>query len=407
MTERCRGVITPNPPFRESGTTVLRPFAVLVVVNIVSILATYAIAFMPAGGEPAPGLSLIHRYWDGPAYVAIARSLYDPHSEVFARLGDTYGISTVFAVYPLAVRLLSPLFGYLNAMLVATFLFSSLCFCVLYRFLREFRLVTEPLWCTVVFIFFPPRWVIYHSVAASEPPFLLFIVCALYCYRKRSLPLAGLFGGLAAVTRIYGVLLFPALLLAEIYRITRSSPSPPQSASSRGAVKEVLAAVVALLPIPALLGLHFLLFYVKLGNFWAYFSENAKTMSWVPFRGVYEAGLRHPTEAYGTVLLFLASAYGLAWLWRRREMDLFFVSALLLLPNVFTMLPDQARFMVPVYPFLLLIPFGELWSRWEAKWALVLCLPATYAYVWSSILVNLLPPELYERLRSFLEVGGG
>ena len=103
------------------------------------------------------------------------------------------------------------------------------------------------------------------------------------------------------------------------------------------------------------------------------------------------------------MLLFLASAYGLVWLWRKGHRDLFYVSALLVLPNLFTTLPDQGRFLIPVAPFLLLIPYGDLWSRREAKWALLLCLPATYAYVWSSILVNLLPPDVYRSMQAFLD----
>jgi hypothetical protein len=386
----------------------LRPHALLALVNLASTLATYAICGVAWGGARAPGLSLIHRYWDGPAYVAVARSLYDPSNEVFARLGGVYGVRVILPVYPLAVRVLAPLFGYLDAMLVATFLFSCLCFSVLYRILREFRLATEPLWCTVVFIFFPPRWVIYHSVAASEPPFLLFILCTFYFYRKRSLLLCGLFGGLAAITRIYGVLLFPAFLLAELYSCGEGAGWRARSFVSGSTVTRVLRLCGSLLPIPVFLGLHFLFLSARLGDFWAYFRENSNKISWVPFRGVFEAGLHHEaSEGYGTVLIFLGLAYGLVWLWRRREMDMFFLAALLVLPNVFTLLPDQGRFMIPVYPFLLLIPFAELWSQRAAKWALFLCLPATYAYVWSSILVNLLPPEVYDRLRTFLEVSAG
>ena len=381
----------------------LRPHALLILLNLAATLATYAVCVVRWGGEPAPGLSILHRYWDGPAYVAVARSLYDPNNEIFARFGDTFGICTVPAVYPLAIRALSPVFGYFNAMLVATFVFSCLCFSVLYELLRTFRLVREPLWCSIAFIFFPPRWVIYHSVGASEPPFLLFILCTLYCYRKRRLFLAGAFGGLASVTRIYGVLLFPALLLAELHRWGELSGWSPRAFVSSAAVKNALRVVSALLPIPVLLGLQFLWFEVKLGDFWAYFRENGRTMSAIPFRGIFEAGLQHPAEAYGTVFLYLALTYGLLWLWRHGHKDLFFVSALLVLPNAFTTLPDQGRFMVPVYPFLLLIPFGDLWAQREAKWALLLCLPATYAYVWSSILVNLLPTEVYDRVRSFLD----
>jgi hypothetical protein len=335
---------------------------------------------------------LIHRYWDGPSYAAVAHSLYDPTDRIYAEVfGDTFGIRVNLPVYPLAVRALAPIFGYLNGMLVATFLFACALSCVLYRTLKEFNLVAEPLWCAAVFVFFPPRWVIYHAVGASEPPFVLFILCAFYCYRKRALGWCGLFAGLAAISRIYGVLLLPAFLLAELARSDRT-------------VRGTIRLAVSLLPIPLFLAAHFAFLKFRVGSFWAYFDEHSNKMSWVPFRGIFDAGLtREASEGYGTAVLFMAVAYGLIWLWRKRERDMFFIAALFTLPNVFTVLSDQGRFMAPVYPFALLVPFGDLWSRKEAKWALLAALPATYAYVWASILVNTLPEDAYAQLRAILE----
>jgi len=369
----------------------LRPYIFLVLLNVCATLGTYAVGAVPWGGAPAEGLSLIHRYWDGPSYAAVAHSLYDPADPVFEVFGATFGIRVNLPVYPLTVRALAPLFGYLNGLLVATFLFSSLVFCVFYKLVRDFELVSDPLGCAAIFVFFPPRWVIYHTVGASEPPFVLFILGAVYCYRRRWLWACGISAGLAAISRIYGVLLLPAFLLAELYR-------PSEGAK----LKSLTRLSAALVPIPLFLGLHFAFLATRVGSFWAYFEEHSDKMSWIPFGGLFHAGLsRDASESYGTVVLFMAAAYGLLWLWPRHK-DLFFVSAVLILPNVFTTLSDQGRFMAPVYPFVLMIAFGDLWSKREAKWAVGLGLPATYAYVWSMVLVNSLPSEAYEPLRAAL-----
>lgn len=371
----------------------LKPYAVLVLLNLAATLATFAVAFVPWGGAPAPGLSLIHRYWDGPSYAGVAHSLYDPNDRVYTEVfGIIVGVRVVLPVYPLTIRALAPIFGYLDGMLVATFLFACALSCILYRTLKEFRLVAEPLWCAALFVFFPPRWVIYHAVGASEPPFILFILCAFYFYRKRSLALCGLFAGLATVTRIYGLLLLPAFLLAELSRGDRS-------------VRGTLRLAGSLLPIPLFIGAHFAFLRSRVGTFWAYFDENAEHLTWIPFRGVFEGQLfRGSADVYGTTaILFMAVTYGLTWLWQKGERDMFFIAALLTLPNVFTTLGDVPRYMAPVYPFALLVPFSDLLSRREVKGSLFVYLPATYAYVWSSILVNVLPMDVYARLRAVLE----
>jgi len=387
---------------------VRRPTLVLVLANVASILAAWAIAFVPLHGEPAPGLAAVHRAWDGPPYVVVAKSLYDPSSEVWEHYGKKFGLdefsarshATILAVYPLTIRALSPVFGYFNGMLVATIVFSSLCVVVVYRIFVEFRMVADPFWSSLAFVFFPARWLIYHSIGATEPPFLLFILCSFYFYRKRRFALVALFGALAAVTRIYGVLLFVAYLAAEIDRARRGASG--EDATVRGPDAALGTRSLWLLVIPAALALHFAFFAARLGDFWAYFRVNAEQMSPIPFLGIFRNAFSDPPTAYGSALLLAAVFYGLVWQWREGHRDIVFLSLAFVVPNLFTLLADLSRFLVPVYPFLLFAPFDALWRRREAKWAFALALPVTYAYAWASLRSNALNPVVYDSLREYL-----
>ena len=243
-------------------------------------------------------------------------------------------------------------------------------------------------------------------IGPTEPPFLLFVLLAFYFYRKRKLGLVGLFGGLAAITRIFGILLFPAFLLAELARVYRESPDDP-SLRARALLRSGATTSLALLPIPIILSLNFTVYHFRLGDFWAYFTENARQVSGLPLIGIFKHGISQPADTYAMALLFLPVVYGLAWYWRRRELDLFFLVFFLAAPAVFTYLDDTTRFLAPAHAFVLFAPFDRIWARPEAKWAFWLSLPLIYAYVWGALLANLIPLPIYESLCEFLATHGG
>lgn len=380
-----------------------RAFLILLLANVAATGAVYAGAFIPSGLNPRPGFDVVYRHWDGPPYVVVAKSLYDPLDEVWRHYGRRYGQNwgaedhaAHLILYPLSVRAMAPIAGYWNALLLATFLYTTAALWVLYCLFRDFGLVSQPLWAALAFVVFPPRWLLVHSIGASEPAFLLFLLGAVYCYRRRWLWAVGLLGALAGVTRIYGILLLPAFVLCEIVRVGGAEDWEPRAMISAVHRRELAVACGWLLLIPALLAIHFGLYHFRLGSFWAYFDQNASVLTAIPFWRMYGP------MGYGNVLLHFFLLYGVAWCWVQGHRDLAIVSSALLVPNFFVTLHDLGRFLIPVYPLLLFAPFDFLWQRRESRFALAACLPMIYAYTWGSLPRNTLHPRIYESLASFL-----
>ena len=179
---------------------------ILVAITLFSILLVWAPFVL--GGKT----DVLFRYWDGPSYVTVAYSLYSTANPVYAVYGfgpEFYAAH--FPAYPLLIRLFS-FAGYFNAMFFLTAAFAILSVIAFYFLAREFFNQPDALALSTVFIFFPARWLLYHSVGATEPLFLLAVLCSVYFFMKRKIPHSVAFAVLATLTRVHGVLLFPAFL---------------------------------------------------------------------------------------------------------------------------------------------------------------------------------------------------
>ena len=373
-----------------------REIALLLLANVAATLGVWAFSILvPPGESVAPGLTLIERYMDGPSFVAVAASLYDPAHPVWAAYGDRFGIAelsashhaTVLPLHPLAIRLLAPVFGWFGALLVLALVWGSLATLAVYRFLRECGQVTVPFAAALAFTVVPPRWLVYHSVGANDPAFVLFVVLAITAFRRDHLGWSGLWGGLAAATRIQGVLLFPALLAAALLRDRRRAGR----------------SLLLLSPILLALAAVFALYAWRLDDPWAYFAANAGELTVVPFRGLFRSATGGtPAAAFGPVLLYAIAAYGIGWWARRGEWGVALPCLALTVLAAFTTLPDVGRFLLAAMPFLLFAPFDAAWSRPEARWAVIATLPAVYAYTWACLWDNALAIPVFESLKAAL-----
>src|SRR5581483_6348754 len=128
------------------------------------------------------GFATIYRNYDGLEYVVIAKSFYNP-SQIAAlpfTLTPSYYASH-FPGYSLLILLFSFL-GFLKSMLfvsVASTIFTAISF---YFLVKDFKLSDKPLFLSLIFLVLPARWVIIHSVGASEPTLVLFIILAIYFF---------------------------------------------------------------------------------------------------------------------------------------------------------------------------------------------------------------------------------
>jgi len=357
------------------------PRAVVAATMLLSTLAVY----LPFAGS----LEKLLRYWDGPLYVFVAKTLYfvpEAHPFTLVDLPAKYFASHL-PLYPLLIRALTPLTlgSYPAAMLLATMLSSVVSAVLFLELLREWKLVSAPLWTGILFCFLPPRWVIYHAVGATEPLFFCFVFAALLAYRRQRHGWVIGFVVLASLTRITGVLLGPAFALIYLWRRDFKH--------------------LALLPLAGLGLLALFGFYaVVFGDFFAYSSWNIERLgmlSPMPFEGFLRAarsGNYRVTELY--VWLYLIYGVGLLALWEHKE--LFAYSLVFFVFGTFVVAKDLTRYYVALAPFALLVGFDAILSRPWCRPVLALVVYLDYVYAWRAIPRNMAPRRVWEALQEFL-----
>lgn len=165
------------------------------------------------------GFNTIYRNFDGLEYVIIAKSFYN--SQALATLPQSLPanyFASHFPGYSILINFFAPFLGNLKSMLFVSLISTILAAWVFYFLVKNFKLSSQPLFLSLLFLVLPARWAIVHSVGSSEPTFILFIVAAIYFFMKfeesknfLNLGSAAIFGLLAQITRPPGILLFIAL----------------------------------------------------------------------------------------------------------------------------------------------------------------------------------------------------
>lgn len=332
---------------------------------------------------PSQGMATIMKNFDGPLYLIVAKSLYQPAliNPVFSvSLSATY-FAAHFPLYPTLIRLLGMLTTYPWAMLLITMFSSAAAGIIFYIFLKKLDLSRQPLWLTLVFLFFPARWFIVRSVGSPEPLFISLILLSILFFSNKKYWLAGIFGGLAQLTKSPGALLFVAYTCYLIWENRKDFK-----------ISKIAKAIIPLAIIP--LSLTCLFFYYKFsyGDFFAYFHSGDNIhLFWPPFQ------IFNPSSVWvrtfwqeEIIYLYLISTLGVIFLFKQKKMEIAFFSLIFLLSNIFVAHRDLARYQLPLYPFLL-IAFEPLLAKKEFKIAFVALLVPIYLYSLAFIANNTMP----------------
>lgn len=177
--------------------------------------------------------------FDGVHYLTIAKSGYSAQfTQVF------------FPLYPLAINILHRLMYFVHPILIGITLSSVAFFLSLIIFIKLLRQDYNKkiiVW-TIFFLVLSPVSFFFGSLY-TESVFFLFILLSFYFGRQRNWLLAGIFGAMASLTRLVGILLFPALLweIWNAYGVNKKKISPGSA---------------FLLLIPAGLGIYSLYLYI-------------------------------------------------------------------------------------------------------------------------------------------------
>lgn len=178
--------------------------------------------------------------FDGVHYLTIAKQGYS------AQFTQAF-----FPLYPYAIGYIDKIFNNLIAsgLLISNISFLATLF-VFYKLILLDRGVSTAKRTITYLILFPTSF--YFGSLYSESLFLLLILTSFYSARKKKWWLAGILGAIASATRIFGIFLFPALLVEwYVSGRTKNTYSP----------FELFKSVLPITLIP--LGLLFYMYYLN------------------------------------------------------------------------------------------------------------------------------------------------
>lgn len=334
------------------------------------------------------GFSTIYRNFDGLEYVIIAKTFYDP--SIIATLPQPLPaiyFASHFPFYSLLIAFFAPILGFLKSMMFISLISTILAVWAFYFLVKDFRLSSQPLFLSCIFLILPARWLIVHSVGSSEPTFILFIITAVYFFMKfeqsAKFPhifLAGLFGAAAQLTRPPGILLGMGLgfyVLWIAYK-KRSLLSPFK--------------FYPLLLIPlTLLGI-FYWYSQTFQDFFAYFHSGDNIhLTFPPFQ-VFNKEQFWVGDIWleDIIYIFILGFLGGIMLWRRKLYPIAFLVLTYLTASTLVAHRDISRYILPVTPFIL-IAFEKALTSKEFKIILPFILLAIYLYTQNFILANSAP----------------
>lgn len=348
------------------------------------------------------GFSTIYRNFDGLEYVVIAKSLYDPQiiSALPQSLPASYYASH-FPGYAVLISIFASFLGYLKSMLFISLVSTIFASWVFYFLIRDFKLSSQPLFLSLVFLILPARWLIVHSVGSSEPTFILFLITSVFFFMKfekshqfSNLGLAAIFGLLAQITRPPGILLFIALVLYIHYRFYLQSKI---IGFRKAWVDHLKYFPLILIPL-GLLGI-FYLYNQSYGDFWAYFHSGDNIhLTFPPFQVFNKAQLWvGDIWLEDIVYIFILGFLGGIMLLKQKLYPLAFFVLTYLAASTLVAHRDISRYLLPIGPFIL-IAFEKILTGREFKIILPIILLAIYLYAQNFILTNAAPipnPQLF------------
>lgn len=331
------------------------------------------------------GFATIYRNFDGLEYITIAKTFYNPAAlaSIPQNLPANY-FASHFPGYAILIAIFAPFLGYLKSMLFVSGLFTIASAIAFYFLVKDFRLTSQPLMLTALFLILPARWLIVHSVGSSEPLFVFLIITAIYFFVRfeqtghfTNIIVAAIAGLLAQITRPPGILLFIALTAYMLWR------------------KKTLHNYLKYFPlllIPAgLLGI-FYLFGQTYGDFWAYFKSGDNIHLTLPPLAVFNKHQFWVRDIWleDIVYIFILGFLGGVTLWKKKLYPMSFFVLTYLVAAVFVAHRDISRYILPVTPFIL-IAFEKVLTSKEFKIILPIIALAIYFYAQNFILSNTAP----------------
>lgn len=371
----------------------LKSLPVIILLSLVPTLAVWAPFFLNAPqvvGVPIPdgGMGTIVRNYDGPLYIVVAKTLYNPEliKQNFSFNLPTEYYAAHFPLYPLLIRLISlPGLWYPYAMLLITVLSSVAALWFFYLYVRDFVTKEHALWMTTVFAIFPARWLIVRSVGSPEPLFLALIIASIYFFQHKKYILAGIFGALAQFTKSPGILLFAA------YGVAVALPALKHAGST--SITRVFERFnfrsfpVLLIPL-ALVGV-FAIYSVTYGDFFAYFKAGDNIHLFFPPFQIFNYSQAWVSTHWleEIIFVYMFGALGILHLIKQKRYTLASFVGIYFATTIFVSHRDLIRYSLPIVPFLL-IAFENVINSKEFRYVFAFLILPIYLFTLAYISQN-------------------
>lgn len=331
---------------------------------------------------PQNGMATIVSNFDGPLYMVVAKTLYNP--ELIGKnyqfpLTDEY-YSAHFPLFPILIKTCAIAFGHPYSMLFVTSISSVLALFFFNKHAKLYLNNTDALWLTFIFSIFPARWLIVRSVGSPEPLFIAAILASTYFFGKKKYWLAGLWGMVAQMTKSPAILLFVAYALQIFIENIKNL--------SRIEVKKYLP--LFLIPFGVLMVFSF--YKLTYGNFWVYFKSGDNMHLFFPPFQIFN----YSTTWVGTfwleeiIFIYLIGILGIYKLYQEKLFNYFYFAIVFFIPLLFVAHRDLMRYALPLIPFLLL-GYRENLIKKEFKIALAIIVIPIYLYSLAFISQNAMP----------------
>jgi hypothetical protein len=331
------------------------------------------------------GMITLWKNFDGPNYLIIAKTWYDK-ALIASGFSNPLPLEYYPAHWPLYPAVIAVLDIFLLgpwAMLFAGVLGVLFFYLVFYKFLINFGVKKKQAMCLgIASLILPARWIALRSVGSPEGWFMAFILLSLMAYKDKKYWLAGLWGGLAQLTKSPAILLFASFGVFEGINILRNK-------------KYLLSGLsnwlkTATIPLAILLVFGF--YSLRVGDFWAYLNSGDNFhLLWPPFSLFGESGAWVGDFWLEEIIwLWLLYGVGTIRLWIKKKNMLASFASVFFVSTLFVSHRDIARYIIPVFP-LMFLSYREVLVKREVKWALGIIAIPSFLFALNFILNNMAP----------------
>jgi Gpi18-like mannosyltransferase len=182
---------------------IIELLAIIIVIKIATFLLSY-VSF-EIFQKTAPSILELWNRWDTHGYINIAKNGY-------TNIGDNRVTIVFLPLYPILIRLCWVFIkDYLLSSLIVSNIASVLSVFYFYKLVSKDYSSNVAIRAAFYFLIFPTAY--FLSAAYTESLFIFLTIASFYYARDDRWFLAGIFGCMASMTRITGIVLFPALII--------------------------------------------------------------------------------------------------------------------------------------------------------------------------------------------------